>query len=196
MFNDLLLYVTNPPRPKFIFVFFSLKMSEILKEKAKEKLKERLNEKAGEVSLLQRKRFWFSLLLVTCAVLGFVPAPENSGSKLVGVVQTIFKHTITLGFTVAFKYGLKDKGVAFTRTVLGAQTEIDDLCSHEIIERENYRFHVIRPKSLTEESPAIVSIHGGGWVLGAVNGNYKFYSQMALSTQSVVIAPDYRWVGN
>jgi len=164
-----------------------------MRDELREKLIEKANAKIAEKSMLERKRFWLALLFVATAVFGFAPAPENSGSKLVGVVQTIFRNTLTLGMSVMFKLNMPEKGVTFMRTLLGATTEIEDGCSHQIIEREDYRFHVIRPESLTDtDAPVIVSIHGGGWMVGAVDGCYKFYSIMAMETNSVVIAPDYR----
>ena len=81
------------------------------------------------------------------------------------------------------RYNMPEKGVAFMRTVLGATTEIEDGCDHSIIERENYNIHLIRPQGLEGDLPAVVAIHGGGWVLGAVDGMYKFYSNMALETK-------------
>ena len=58
-----------------------------MRDELREKLKEKANAKIAEKSLLERKRFWLGLLVVATAVFGFAPAPENSGSKLVGVVQ-------------------------------------------------------------------------------------------------------------
>ena len=148
-----------------------------MRDEVREKLIEKANAAIGEKSMLQRKRFWLGLLIVATAVFGFAPAPENSGSKVVGIVQTIFRNTLTLGMSVMFKLNMPDKGVTFMRTLLGATTEIEEGCNHQIVERDNYQFHVIRPKTLTEtDAPVIVNIHGGGWMVGAVNGCYKFYS--------------------
>ena len=43
-----------------------------------------------------------------------------------------------------------------------------------------------------KESGAIVAIHGGGWMVGDVPSNYRFYSNMAKTTKAIVFAPEYR----
>ncbi len=49
-----------------------------------------------------------------------------------------------------------------------------------------------RPNDAEGLLPGILWLHGGGWVLGGLNTHDRFCRRLALETQSVVIAADYR----
>ena len=53
-----------------------------------------------------------------------------------------------------------------------------------------YKIHIFEPP--VRGDGAIIAIHGGGWVLADVPMSYKLFSKMALETNSIVFAPDYR----
>ena len=53
-----------------------------------------------------------------------------------------------------------------------------------------YKIHIFEPP--VRGDGAIIAIHGGGWVLADVPMSYKLFSNMALETNSIVFAPDYR----
>ena len=53
-----------------------------------------------------------------------------------------------------------------------------------------YKIHIFEPP--VRGDGAIIAIHGGGWVLADVPMSYQLFSNMALETNSIVFAPDYR----
>ena len=75
---------------------------------------------------------------------------------------------------------------------LSQPTPCIDSVDCTVIELENFPLHIFTPKSYTGGHGAIVTIHGGGFVVGDVLSNRQFYSQMAEDTGTVVVAPDYR----
>lgn len=50
---------------------------------------------------------------------------------------------------------------------------------------------VVRPKNNDEKLPAIVYVHGGGWVLGSKETHDMLIRKLSHCTQSVVIFPEY-----
>merc|ERR1719431_1490932 len=165
---------------------------EEMREKLKEKAKEKLDAKLKNVSLLQRKRFWLSVAIIGVAYFGFSPAPINSGAPVtVGLLQTITRTLITAGFKLAYEFKVA-RALPSLRSVVSNPSAIVDGVDHETIERSDYALHVFKPEGIATNAPAIILIHGGGWVVGDIPTNNKLSSTMARELGAVVFAPDYR----
>ena len=56
----------------------------------------------------------------------------------------------------------------------------------------SFDIHVWRPKRQKSVTPAIIMFHGGGWMIGDIPMHRRFYSNIADTTNMVVISPEYR----
>lgn len=56
---------------------------------------------------------------------------------------------------------------------------------------KNINLRIFRPKNSPSELPAILYIHGGGWVLGSRNSWNRFLQQFAKCTNAEIIFPEY-----
>lgn len=56
---------------------------------------------------------------------------------------------------------------------------------------QHIKLRVVRPKNNKEKLPAILYIHGGGWVLGGVESYDMVIKKLAVCTNSVVVFPVY-----
>ena len=75
-----------------------------------------------------------------------------------------------------------------------SHTEIDaDVCDLNIFTKTagNISLRVVRPKGTKEKLPAILYIHGGGWILGSAKTHDMFIRNLAQKTHSAVIFPEY-----
>ncbi len=73
-------------------------------------------------------------------------------------------------------------------------TEIEaDVTDKEISTEthEKISLRIYKPKNTNEKLPAILYIHGGGWILGGKESWDRFLRQLAVCTNSAVIFPDY-----
>ena len=55
----------------------------------------------------------------------------------------------------------------------------------------NVDLRVVRPKNNDEKLPAIIYLHGGGWVMGSKDTHDMLIRKLSHCTQSVVIFPEY-----
>lgn len=58
-------------------------------------------------------------------------------------------------------------------------------------EIDNVEIRVIRPKGNNDKLPAIIYVHGGGWILGNKDTHDMLVRKIANKTNSVVIFPEY-----
>ena len=75
-----------------------------------------------------------------------------------------------------------------------SHTEIDaDVCDLNIFTKTagNISLRIVRPKGTKEKLPAILYIHGGGWILGSAKTHDMFIRNLAQKTHSAVIFPEY-----
>lgn len=56
---------------------------------------------------------------------------------------------------------------------------------------DNVEVRVVRPKNNNEKLPAIIYVHGGGWILGNKNVYDMLTRKLACCTNSIVIFPEY-----
>lgn len=61
------------------------------------------------------------------------------------------------------------------------------------IKTPNYKVpvRIFKPQKVNKNLPAILYIHGGGWILGSKNSWDRFLRQLAIHTNSVIIFPEY-----
>ena len=56
---------------------------------------------------------------------------------------------------------------------------------------QHIKLRIVRPKNNKEKLPAILYIHGGGWVIGGVESYDMVIKKLAVCTNSVVVFPIY-----
>ena len=57
--------------------------------------------------------------------------------------------------------------------------------------KNSIALRIIRPANNNEKLPAIIYLHGGGWVMGGKESFDMLIKQLAINTNSVVIFPEY-----
>lgn len=57
--------------------------------------------------------------------------------------------------------------------------------------KNSIAIRIIRPANNNEKLPAIIYLHGGGWVMGGKESFDMLIKQLAINTNSVVIFPEY-----
>lgn len=70
---------------------------------------------------------------------------------------------------------------------------IDAYIEDTLIKTKNYEIpiRIFKPEKTNKKLPAILYIHGGGWILGSKNSWDRFLRQFAVHTNSAVIFPEY-----
>jgi acetyl esterase/lipase len=61
-----------------------------------------------------------------------------------------------------------------------------------IVDNDGIRLTIFRPASLADQVlPAVLYLHGGGWVLGGVDTHARIVRELALRARAAVIVPEY-----
>ncbi|MFJ4210899.1 alpha/beta hydrolase [Paenarthrobacter sp. NPDC089675] len=68
----------------------------------------------------------------------------------------------------------------------------EELSSVSDFEIEEFRVRVYRPKATAEPGPALLFLHGGGWVMGSLATHDGLCRRLAFLTDLPVVAVDYR----
>ena len=72
---------------------------------------------------------------------------------------------------------------------INIESDVKDMEIHN--ENESIDLRIFKPVNIQHKLPAILYIHGGGWILGGKNSWDRFLRQLANCTNSTVIFPQY-----
>lgn len=61
----------------------------------------------------------------------------------------------------------------------------------ETLRHEGLQMTIVRPSNSREALPAVLYLHGGGWVLGGVETHARIVRELALRVQAAIIVPEY-----
>lgn len=133
-----------------------------------------------------------AIVVAIASYFSYSPAPEDAPKSWIAhtVMTTLVRFIFQLSEIASVRYD-NSFGVKILRG-LSQPSPVSDEIEHSVVELENFSLEIFKPKTYSGGHGAIINIHGGGFTVGNVPTIRQFCSNMALDSQTIVIAPEYR----